>query len=417
MAAQNISLLSSSSRVEVPYVVVTIGKYTFGAYGRSSAFESDGSGSYTLSKVRYPNYIQRLQVQKVNGAVNKYTLELAYAVTPNDDPNFFEKVFSSVSKTRKITFTYGDASAPAFICREEEATITKVTHKLNVSSSVLTYTVSAVSTGALASVGSYTFDATYAKPSDVIKRLLYSSSRYGLLDVFPGMSDQGLVLQEGLIAADDVKVRLEKKTNMSVLDYISYLVSKMKSSSTFGVVKGENYAITFVDDTTGRFHGSYFKVSKVAKVKDMSTAYEIDVGYPSQNAVLSYDCEDDETYAIYYEHASSLQQEEYVQRIDDEGNIQEVYAPVVVSGTRTRQASEANSQWWSSVTEFPVTVRLSVKGLLRPAILMTYVRLNVYFWGAKHIDSGLYVVTKQVDDISVSGYRTTLTLLRVGGDE
>lgn len=416
--AQNINLLSTtSSMVETPYIVVTIGKYTFGAYSKNSTLKSDGMGAYVLNKVQYPNYIQRLHIQKVNGIVNKYTLELAYAITPNDDPNFFEKVFSSVSKTRKITFTYGDLSAPAFVYRGEEAMITKVTHKLNALSSVLTYTVSAVSAAAKVSIGSYTFDSTYAKPSDVIKRLLYNGPKYGLLDVFPGMSDKGLVLQEGLIASDDVKVKLEKKTNMSVLDYLSYLVSKMKSSATFGVTKAENYAITFIDDTTGKFNGPYFKVSKFSKAKTMSTAYEIDVGFPSQNAIISYDCEDNETYAIYYDYAKSLQQEEYVQRIDDEGNIQEVYAPIIVSGTRTRQASEANPQWWSQVTEFPVKVRITIRGLLRSALLMTHVRLNVYFWGQKYADSGLFVITKQEDDISTSGYQTTLTLLRIGGDE
>ena len=45
---------------------------------------------------------------------------------------------------------------------------------------------------------------------------------------------------------------------------------------------------------------------------------------------------------------------------------------------------------------------------------MTHIRLNVYFYGRKHISSGLYIVTKQVDNISTSGFRTTLSLLRVG---
>ena len=42
--------------------------------------------------------------------------------------------------------------------------------------------------------------------------------------------------------------------------------------------------------------------------------------------------------------------------------------------------------------------------------------MNVYFYGSKHISSGLYVVTKQVDNVDSSGYKTTLTLMRVGGD-
>jgi hypothetical protein len=48
---------------------------------------------------------------------------------------------------------------------------------------------------------------------------------------------------------------------------------------------------------------------------------------------------------------------------------------------------------------------------------MTYVKLNVWFHGGqKHVSSGLYIITKQEDSIDASGYRTTLTLLRVGED-
>lgn len=48
---------------------------------------------------------------------------------------------------------------------------------------------------------------------------------------------------------------------------------------------------------------------------------------------------------------------------------------------------------------------------------MEYVKLNVVFFGVKHISSGMYIVTKQVDTINASGYRTTLSLLRVEGEE
>lgn len=50
-------------------------------------------------------------------------------------------------------------------------------------------------------------------------------------------------------------------------------------------------------------------------------------------------------------------------------------------------------------------------------MLMTHIRLNVYFYGRKHTSSGLYVITKQVDDISESGFRTTLNLTRISNDD
>lgn len=48
---------------------------------------------------------------------------------------------------------------------------------------------------------------------------------------------------------------------------------------------------------------------------------------------------------------------------------------------------------------------------------MTYVRLNVIFPGGhKHISSGLYIVTGQEDSLSSNGFRTTLSLVKISGD-
>lgn len=47
---------------------------------------------------------------------------------------------------------------------------------------------------------------------------------------------------------------------------------------------------------------------------------------------------------------------------------------------------------------------------------MTYLRLHVVFYGAEHISSGLYIVTKQTDTIDYNGYVTTLNLTKISGD-
>ena len=64
-----------------------------------------------------------------------------------------------------------------------------------------------------------------------------------------------------------------------------------------------------------------------------------------------------------------------------------------------------------------MSASITIQGLLRPATLMQYVRLNVIFPGGnKHISSGLYLVTQQTDSISESGYKTTLNLTKISGD-
>ena len=65
------------------------------------------------------------------------------------------------------------------------------------------------------------------------------------------------------------------------------------------------------------------------------------------------------------------------------------------------------------MTQFPITATMTLKGLLRPAMLMTYVKVYAYFYGRPHISSGIYIITKQEDSVSESGYRTTLSLTRI----
>ena len=65
------SLLSSAARVQVPWIKVTIGKYTFGVYSKQKIAKTDDDGMYyTKFNVQYPNYIQSLDITKINAQVN-----------------------------------------------------------------------------------------------------------------------------------------------------------------------------------------------------------------------------------------------------------------------------------------------------------------------------------------------------------
>jgi len=77
----------------------------------------------------------------------------------------------------------------------------------------------------------------------------------------------------------------------------------------------------------------------------------------------------------------------------------------------------SDKTWWTKVTEFTTQARIKIKGILKPAILMTYLKVNVWFYGRKHISSGYYLITSQVDNIDSGGYWTTLELTKVASDE
>ena len=132
--------------------------------------------------------------------------------------------------------------------------------------------------------------------------------------------------------------------------------------------------------------------------------------------VTKFEISNDESWAILYDYGSEIPQSKYVYRIDNDGNMQTIESPSITRSKDTGMTSERNKTWWTNMTSYPITATVTIKGLIRPTILMDYIKVNVFFYGRKHISSGLYVITKQVDTINSSGYRTTLTLLRVKGD-
>lgn len=415
--SREISLLQNPIRVSTPFIKVIIGDYTFGVFKHSEDVKKDNSGVYKIHSFQYPNYVQSLKVVKINGKVNTYELTIKYPITESNDPNFFEKVFSSVSKSRKIVFTYGDLSAPKFMYKKEEALITNVNNSFDLSGSTITYIVSAVSSCALATAGGFNFvTSEYVglhQPSSIIKRLLKNNSQFGLLDIFSGMKNMNLVESLGLIQSDDKIVELNAKTNINILDYLQYLVESMRKSSNESGI----YKLVVMDDTSDVLSGPYFKVVSASASGDSLDTYSLDIGFPSDNVVTSFSINNNESFSILYNYSKSLNTNEYVTRIQDDGTEVKIYSPNI-SSTNDEQLTYSNdATWWENVTQYPITASVTLKGLLRPAILMSKVRLNVLFYGKAHISSGQYIINKQVDTINSEGCWTTLSLVRIGGDK
>ena len=406
------SLLAAENYVQVPLIWVKIGAYTFGKY------DSNYSGYK-----KYPNYVQSLEVTKVNGVVNKYSLTLIYPLTQDTDPNFFEKIFSSVSKgniaedldARRIEFTYGDAAMSNFLYRNEVAIITKVSSNFNFSGSVsITYTIEATSRGALGVSGGLYEPAVYEKPSNIIRKMLREEQRYGLKQLFPGMRNNTLVETLNLIPSEDMAVNIEAKQNISPIAYLEYLVNMMTPDAGNKGDKKTFYVLTFLDDTSGTIDGSYFKICTVDANVAHPEAYEVNVGYPGNNYIFDFAVENSENYSLLYEYQNALAPQEYVTRINEDGDEEEVYAPTISSNNSLHATKEEDKSWWAKVTQYPIKASMTIKGLLRPAILMSYVRVNIYLYGQKHINSGLYIITKQVDKIDGNeGYRTVLNMTRI----
>ena len=254
---ETIDLLSNQSRVQVPWVKVTIGdKYTFGVYDKKSrALVSGEKAIYTKSfDVQYPNYIKTLKITKINGQINKYQLGISYPITQFDDPNFFEKVFSSASSGRKIVFSYGDISNPGFLYKEEEAIITKIGQTFVLEASRIDYTIEATSSATLQVPGGMNFigNGKPEKPSDKIKALFRSNK--ALQNIFTGMRPGDV---DEFIAGDDKAVILESKEGISALDYINYLVGCMQPADSPEGLPTANYILTIHDNSVN--NNDHFK--------------------------------------------------------------------------------------------------------------------------------------------------------------
>lgn len=416
-----LELLSSTSYVETPFVIARVGEFSFGVYSKEVKNIIKNNLEYRALQVTYPNFVDSLTVTKINGTLNTYTLSLTYAITQGDDPNLIDKVFSKVKNDRTIILSYGDLSIPTYIYKEEEALITKVTNSINVNNSSITYQINCVSKALNLSAGTFSFPKLRMKPSDRIKEILYNN-QYGLLDIFYGMRDKSKVLARSLILADDKIVDIEAKKSISPIEYLKYLVNCMISVQDVGnnVVNNSKYTLTIFDDIKNEFNGPYFKTIKISDTtneQNSSDVYTIDIGYPGQNIVTSFSVNDDETYSLLYDYSEKIDQSKYIYRINNKGEMEQIYSPSLTNSEQLMKTTSADKTWWTQVTQYPITATLTIKGLLRPAILMTYIKINVWFYGRKHISSGTYIITKQQDTISASGYRTTLSLTRVQGDK
>ena len=405
-------LLTFPTRVETPFIIVKIGNYTFGNYNVIS--------SANQIRVTYPNFIKGMEVTKINGRLNQYTIQIVYQIQHGDDPNLLDKIFSSVGYST-IKITYGDWSAPNLIYKEEEALITKLTSNVDFTNARITYTLNCTSSALGLISSSFPFEGGYIKPSDEIKRILFDP-KYGLSQVFTGMKTLTQVNSNGWIASNDKIVKVEAKDNIDPLSYINYLVSCMvcETNSDDDVLLDSRYYLTLVDNTYGSQAGTYFTVKQMysnSKTIHNQDVYEVDIGFPSDELVMSFNLRDDNSWSLLYHYNESIQQKDYTYDIDDKGNVVTNYSPAYSTSAINYITTPAQKNWWTQMTKFPITATLVIKGLIRPAMLMSYVKVNAFFYGQRHIASGIYFVIKQVDKINGNGYRTELTLTRFAGDE
>ena len=389
----------ADNTVEAPYIEMNIGGYKV--------------GSYKGDIDEYPNYISKLSVNKQNGVINQYNIQMIHQVRPGDDSNLIDELLSKANYD-KIEIKYGDLNSGQYF-QDTKAIITNVYMNRNYTNMSISYTIEATSEGSLLKTLISSFPERIDKPSNVLRDLLYSNDKISnlLLEAFPGMKDKLFVDSNNLIPSNDSVVKIMEQYNVNVLDYVNYLVGCMSNNlSKDDIIRNSTYYITYNDADSFNRNGAYFKITEVTADMNPFTVtdkvYEITVGY-NDNIVYDFNVDTTQSWELLYKNASKA--EEYYYTVTNNGDINKYYSPAVVSSTNFM--NELNKNWWTQMIKFPLTASITIKGLLKPVMLMDYIKIDVVFYGNKHITSGIYAITGQQDILSGSGFKTTLSLVRV----
>lgn len=391
-------LTNLTSVIEVPYVSVTFGGYTFGLTNTVNP----------KTKTRDIDYITDLTVKRqASGQVNVYTLTLVYVIKPGDDPNKIDKILSK-DETRSIVFSYGDLSQPKFTYKEEKAIITNVKPTLDVKTAKISYIITATSSVSLNYSIRRSYEKTFEKPSKKIYDLLYVEKDNGLLDLFPGMANRSIVESKGLIVQNDLEVEIEAQQNVSPLDRLKFLVAQMRSNtqSFYGLI------IHDYSDEEKTIEGQWFEVIN-SNLRPTDYLLDVDIGYPSNTKVFDFQVNNDTSFALITKYTGEVDAPRII-NINSDGNFTTSNDPSFV--VKNGHVNSVLKSWWKTMTSFPVNATLRVRGLFVPAILAENIKVNVLFFGRKYTYSGKYMVTGQTDYISTAGYRTVLNLVRTEGD-
>ena len=366
----------------------------------------------------FPNHISKLEIDKINGEINKYTLNVVHQIRPGEDPNLFDRIISS-TRYNKISLRYGDYMSN-MVYSDEKIIITNVVMSRDYTNNRISYTIYGTSAGEFVSSCKFNFSTKFDKPSNVINNLLYNNKSTSslLLEAFPGMKNKTLVNSNNLIPNNDCILELDSQVNLSPLEYINYLVSCMSNSSnpSNSTIRNSSYYITYENDFDNKMGGSYFKITEV-KPNNISNTYsnniyEITVGYPDNNYVMGFSVNNESAWSLLYNNSSIAS--EYIYSIDSEGNRVKQYSPNLMSSSEP--LNEIQKNWWTNMTQFPINATVTLKGLMKPSMLMDYIIINTVFYGQKHITSGIYTLTGQIDTLSGDGFRSTLHLTRIGAN-
>ena len=326
---------------------------------------------------------------------------LSHQVSPGRNPNYIDELLSA-NGYEKIGIRFGDAMSEVDIV-DNNAILSNVNTTFDFQSCNIKYSVSAISSNFLSSTNKRNFPAITDKGSN-IARGLFKSAQSSLAEIYPKMLDNNYVTKNNLIPNTDTVISMKAMENVNDITYLKEVVSSMQSLAN----PNSMFYLELREED--------FKIHEISSDGYSSSAslYEVDINYPDDAQVFSFSDSTDFAWSLAYEYNGKISN--YTYSVSDEGK------RISIPGTSNNMfndqgALNISENWWKQVTEFPTTATLTCRGLLSPLLLMTYIKVNSYYYGSKRLTSGVYIVTGQEDIISGGGFRTNLSLTKVSGPD
>lgn len=378
------------------------------------------------SLIKFPNLIISLNVNKiVSGDMNKYTLVLKYLPQDNEDPSYIDKLLAAnvTQNSSKIVISYGDTSTEGFFSRKDEAFITNYTMKMELETSAMVYTITAITVASAltqldtsGNVITYEFQDVSDTHISKIYADLYNNPKYGLKDIFPG----GIFIDKVNVLNITDKNRPDTKFegtipggNMSLLEYLTALVSLMVPSS-YGTEDICGYVYAF-NDTYGSRSFEIYKSINDAKIVD-----ELVIGSVDGSNITTYEFTNDFSalIAMRYGKTKDIQSKSLSKTYIDD-NCNEVEIEGVLGNHKNLNTSSMSNDaiWWNSVSKLPCGLNISTRGMIRQLPLMSNIKVTIVIKGRIHFSSGIYSLMEVHDVIDNSGFYSQLKLLKTSSGD
>ncbi|MCL2556370.1 MAG: hypothetical protein FWE03_05090 [Firmicutes bacterium] len=136
----------------------------------------------------------------------------------------------------------------------------------------------------------------------------------------------------------------------------------------------------FNADELNQMGGAFIRLTRTSVATDV-TEFEVDIGYPSITDVFGFQISENNMYPILYDYAGSVEQNQTTREINNEGQVVNVFRNPLAIDPQLQRTTTSSSVWWTQMVRFPVRGTLSIRSLIRPAILTSSVRINQLFYG------------------------------------